>query len=249
MPTWHTGAAWRVVNSLNKLNEQLRAYAPRSVPPATDPNAWGSLADDAHSTSSDHYPKYLAALGATAVVTARDFPNAPALGLDGTVVTEHMRQQRDPRVGYIIFNRHITGPNHGWQWEVYTGSDPHREHFHVSSVHTGLADSAAAWSLPGQSAASTPLEDIMFVRSAASGGVFVGSGRALTGAEWNTVPADQKVISVTVATDAAARELFASTTAVQIDPDMLRDAVEAAVSGVVSTAVRAELLKTHLAVD
>lgn len=148
---WSTGQAWRVVNSLNKLNEQLRAYAPRSVPPATDPNAWGSLADSAHSTSSDHYPHFYPVLGSTAVVCARDFPNAPGLGLDGNVVTEHMRQARDARIGYIIFNRRITGPNHGWIWQAYDGPDPHDTHFHVSSVHTAIADSTAAWSLPGGS--------------------------------------------------------------------------------------------------
>lgn len=148
---WQSGQAWRVVNSLNKLNEQLRAYAPRAVPPATDVNAWGALADDAHATSSDHYPHYYAALGGTAVVCARDFPHAPGLGLDGGVITEHMRQARDGRVQYIIFNRRITGVNYGWQWHTYTGDDPHNTHFHVSSVHGAIADSVAPWSLPGGS--------------------------------------------------------------------------------------------------
>jgi hypothetical protein len=107
--TWHPGENWRVVHSLDRLNQQIRAYAPRSVPPATDPNAWGSLADDAHSTSSDHYPHFYAALGSTAVVCARDFPHAPALGLNGSVVTEALRASRDARIGYVIFNRRITG--------------------------------------------------------------------------------------------------------------------------------------------
>lgn len=152
MPTWHTGQAWRIVNSLNKLNEQIRAYAPRAVPPATDPNSWGALADNAHSTSSDHYPHYYTALGGTAVVCARDFPHAPTLGLDGHIVTEAIRISRDPRIGYIICDRRITGPNHGWRWDTYTGDDPHNTHFHVSSVHDGRADSTAAWTLPGLSA-------------------------------------------------------------------------------------------------
>jgi hypothetical protein len=162
MPTWHTGAAWRVVNSLNKLNEQIRAYAPRALPPATSADAWGSIADNAHSTSSDHYPHYYAALGSTAVVCARDFPHAPGLGLDGGVVTEHLRQSRDPRLQYVIFNRRITGRNYAnedgeWIWHNYTGDDPHNTHFHVSGVHGTVADSVAAWSLPGGvSAASIP---------------------------------------------------------------------------------------------
>jgi hypothetical protein len=154
--TWHTGQAWRVVNSLNKLNDQIRAYAPRAVPPATDVNAWGALADNAHSTSSDHYPHYYSALGGTAVVCARDFPHAPGLGLDGHVVTEALRISRDPRIGYLICDRRITGPNHGWRWETYTGDDPHDTHFHVSSVHTAAADETRAWTLPGVRAESAP---------------------------------------------------------------------------------------------
>lgn len=149
MATWSKGQQWRVVGSLNVLNTQIRAYAPRAVPPATDVNAWGSIADDAHSSTSDHYPHYYSTLGAIAVVCARDFPHAPTLGLDGGVVTEALRQSRDPRIGYLIFNRRITGPNHGWAWQSYSGSDPHDTHFHVSSVHTAVADSTAAWTLPG----------------------------------------------------------------------------------------------------
>jgi hypothetical protein len=148
---WSRGQPWRVVNSLNVLNEQIKAYAPRAVPPATPASSWGSIADDAHSSTSDHYPHAYSALGSTAVVCARDWPHAPALGLDGHVVTEALRISRDARVGYIICDHRITGPNHGWQWQTYTGSDPHDTHFHVSSVHTAAADSTAAWSLPGSS--------------------------------------------------------------------------------------------------
>lgn len=154
MAIWTKGQSWRVTNSLNTLNQQVRAYAPRSVPPATPVDSWGALADDAHSASSDHYPHYYTALGSTAVVCARDFPHAPALGLDGGVVTEHMRRARDARVGYIIFNRRITGPNHGWLWDPYDGDDPHDTHFHVSGVHTAIADSTTPWSLPGGLAAA-----------------------------------------------------------------------------------------------
>lgn len=162
---WTTGQPWRVVNGLNKLNEQIRAYAPRAVPPATDVDAWGSIADNAHSETSDHYPHYYSALGSTAVVCARDFPHVPELGLDGGVVTEHMRQARDPRVQYIIFNRRITGVSYRWRWYTYTGSDPHNTHFHVSSVRTAVADGTQAWSLPssGLAAATEKENNIMYL--------------------------------------------------------------------------------------
>lgn len=152
---WTKGQAWRVVNGLNQLNAQIRAKYPQAVPPATDINSWGAIADDAHSASSDHYPHYYSALGSTAVVCARDFPHAPNLGMDGGTITEHMRQQRDHRVQYIIFNRRITGVNYGWSWHTYTGDDPHDTHFHISSVHTAVADGTEAWSLPGSSVAAS----------------------------------------------------------------------------------------------
>jgi len=187
---WTKGQPWRVADALQKLNEQVRAYAPRSVPPATPVTAWGSIADDEHSSSSDHYPHFYSALGTIAVVCARDFPHAPALGLDGGVVTEALRISRDSRIGYLIFNRRITGPNHGWRWEDYDGSDPHDTHFHVSSVHTAAADDTRPWALPG----ATPNgDDDMFLRAVdapLSGSIYlVGGGKvkSISGPEWAKV--------------------------------------------------------------
>jgi len=189
---WTKGQPWRVVNSLQQLNGQIRAYAPRSVPPATSVDAWGALADDAHSSSSDHYPHFYSALGTTAVVCARDFPHAPALGLDGGVVTEALQASRDGRIGYLIFNRRITGPNHSWQWQPYDGSDPHDTHFHVSSVHTAIADDMRAWTLPGAppSASSTHGDDMTFLRNTSNGGIYLAAGGHVVGvesAEWKAV--------------------------------------------------------------
>lgn len=155
---WQKGQKWRVVKSLDLLNAQVRAYAPRSVPPATSVYAWGSIADSAHSTSSDHYPHYYSALGPVAVVCARDFPHAPKLGLDAGLITEKLRLSRDPRIQYIIFNRRITGPNYNWQWSKYNGSDPHDTHWHISSVRNAKADGTQPWAIPG---AGTPVAKIL----------------------------------------------------------------------------------------
>ncbi|WP_174526338.1 peptidoglycan-binding protein [Micromonospora maritima] len=144
---WSKGQPWRTVRSLDRLNEQIRATYPRAVPPATSAASWGSIADSAHSSTSDHYPHFYSALGATAVVCARDFPHAPNLGLDAHKVAEQLRASRDPRIGYIISNRRITGPNYGWRWSSYSGSDPHDTHIHVSTVHTAAADSGADWQI------------------------------------------------------------------------------------------------------
>lgn len=165
--TWRRGQPWRTARSLDVLNAQIRAHAPHAVPPATDINAWGALADSAHSTGSDHYPHWLTGLGPVAVVTARDFPHAPRLGLDGYAITEHLRQTRDPRIKYVIFAGRVTGPSHRnalgiWIWDVYTGSsDKHFTHFHVSVVGRPIADNITPWSMPGGIAPAPTGEETM----------------------------------------------------------------------------------------
>lgn len=153
--TWSKGQPWRVVRSLERLREQIRAAYPQAVPPATPVTAWGSIADSAHSTTSDHYPHYYSVLGSTAVVCARDFPHAPALGLDAHALADRLRASRDPRIGYVISNGRITGPNYGWRWASYSGSDPHDTHIHVSTVHTAAADDARDWQI-GEDVDMTP---------------------------------------------------------------------------------------------
>lgn len=144
---------WRLVRSLETLRAQVRKAAPRAVPPATDVNAWGTVGDTAHTSTSDHSPHVYSALGSTAVVCAADFPHAPALGLDGDAFTEALRRSQDPRIGYVIFNGRIfSSTNAPWTWRTYTGSDPHRDHWHVSTVHTAAADNTAAWQMPGGTA-------------------------------------------------------------------------------------------------
>jgi hypothetical protein len=147
--------SWRLVRSLERLREQVRAAAPRSVPPATVASAWGTIGDAAHSSTSDHSPHVYAALGPTPVVCAADFPHAPALGLDGGLFAEALRRSRDPRIAYVIFNRRIfSSTNAPWTWRTYSGSDPHDTHWHVSVVHTAAADDTRSWAMPGTAGAA-----------------------------------------------------------------------------------------------
>lgn len=142
--------AWRLVKSLDRLRQQVRTTAPLAVPPATAASAWGTIADAAHDSTSDHAPHTYTALGSTPVVCAADFPHAPALGLDGGAFTETLRQSRDPRIAYVIFNGRIfSSTNTPWTWRTYTGSDKHDTHWHVSTVHTAAADSIEPWQMPG----------------------------------------------------------------------------------------------------
>jgi hypothetical protein len=131
----------------------VRAAAPRAVPPATPASAWGTIGDTAHTSTSDHSPHTYAALGSMPVVCAADFPHAPALGLDGGAFTEALRQSRDARIAYVIFNgRVFSSTNAPWVWRTYTGSDRHDTHWHVSVVHTARADDTSPWQMPGAAA-------------------------------------------------------------------------------------------------
>lgn len=139
-----------MAGSLEVLNAQIRREHPRALPPATNVNAWGALADNEHEASSGHYPHYIAGMGSTAVVVARDFPHAPALGLDGGSVTEALRLSRDARIDYVIFNRrifsgHQVGSVKPYAWRHYAGPDPHDTHFHVQVRAVASSDGSAPW--------------------------------------------------------------------------------------------------------
>lgn len=144
-------AEWRVVRSLLTLRDQINALAPgRSK--ASD----GTVGDAAHQAgTSDHNPARYSALGSTPVVCALDVTQDPAHGADMGPIAEALRLSRDRRIGYVIFNRRITGPNHGWAWDRYSGSDPHTNHMHVSTVHTAAADDTSPWRISSAPAASS----------------------------------------------------------------------------------------------
>jgi hypothetical protein len=79
-------------------------------------------------------------------VDAGDFTQDPDHGADMAVISEAIRVSRDRRVSYVIWNRHITGPSHGWRWDPYDGSDPHTNHMHVS-VNDVHHDETQDWSI------------------------------------------------------------------------------------------------------
>lgn len=173
---WRKGQDWRVVRSLNKLNEQVRAAHPRATPPATPSDSWGSIADSEHSSTSDHYPHYYNALGPVAVVCARDFPHAPRLGLDAHEIADSLQRSRDSRLRYIISNRRIAGASSGWEWDHYSGKDPHDTHIHVSSVRTARADNEADFDIGGDMAITQDEIDRIAAKAAST---IINSGTIL----------------------------------------------------------------------
>ena len=109
------------------MRAQFNAHSPgRSK--ASD----GWIGDAAHAAStSDHNP-WVKHQG-VGIVTALDITHDPKNKVDTWAIAEFMRQQRDPRVKYVISNRRIFSATVSpWAWRTYTGSNPHSSHMHVS---------------------------------------------------------------------------------------------------------------------
>lgn len=137
--------AWRLAASLTTLRNQINAQAPKRNK-ASD----GTIGDAAHQKSgsaSDHNPWLRD--GKTGVVSALDVTHDPRNGVDTYSLAEHLRQQRDNRIKYVISNYRIFSATVSpWTWRKYTGSHPHHTHIHVSVVSTKSGyDNASDWNL------------------------------------------------------------------------------------------------------
>lgn len=135
--------AYRIAKSLDTLRSQFNQQFPNR-----NKTADGWIGDAAHaSRSSDHNPWVKD--GSTGIVTALDITHDPRNGVDIATITEHMRLQRDSRIKYVICNARIfSSTTSPWQWRTYTGSNPHRSHFHVSVNSTkGHYDNTTQWNI------------------------------------------------------------------------------------------------------
>lgn len=150
--------AWRVAVSLQMLLGEINDLAPgRSK--ASD----GSIGDQAHQSGwSDHNPN------AADVVCARDFTHDPGAGADMHIITRRIVATDPPALKYVIYNRQIWTPGHGW--DPYGGSNPHTQHAHVSvgwgpdGRSTGPYDDTSPWGV-----ATTEGDHDMFVSKGDSG--------------------------------------------------------------------------------
>lgn len=137
--------AWVAAGSLLEIRRQCDALAPtRST--ASD----GTIGDARHvqeGVTSDHNPRFY--LGKW-YVTAIDITNDVAHGMPGEWLAASLAITGDPRVKYVIWDRHIwmtSGP-HRYQWQQFEG-DPHTSHVHLSVEMTPLAvQSQIVWTLP-----------------------------------------------------------------------------------------------------
>ena len=149
---------WRLARGLEKLRTQVNAAYPKR-----SKSSDGSIGDANHaSRSSDHNPWVTDPSGPN-VVTAIDITHDPAHGFDSYAFAEMLRQNRDPRIKYIISNRKICSGKNGpspWTWRRYTGSNPHDHHCHISILPDKKSyDDTSAWSLVGAPTADSPSTD------------------------------------------------------------------------------------------
>lgn len=106
----------------------------------------GWIAGASHRQSGPHFPEYPPPPGNPPYeVDAIDPPHDPARGADMAVLTEALRQSRDPRIKLVIFNRRIfSSYDHAegdpFTWRPYREEDPHTGHAHIERTDTRRDD-------------------------------------------------------------------------------------------------------------
>lgn len=132
---------WRVAKSLLHLRSQVDKLFPNR-----HKDNDGTIGDAAHaSRSSDHNPWVDGN-----VVTAMDITHDPIHGFDSYKFAEELRKSRDPRIKYVISNRHIFSTQvTPWVWRPYHGSNPHDHHVHISVLpNVKKYDDETDWKTP-----------------------------------------------------------------------------------------------------
>lgn len=117
----------------------------------------GTIGDAAHSSrSSDHNPD------PRGIVHAFDLTHDPNTGPDCHVLAERLRIRGDRRIKYVIWDRKIWNPSVSPKWRVYSGTNPHTKHMHVSvkSGETYENDVSPWWNgAPHQEDDMTPAQE------------------------------------------------------------------------------------------
>lgn len=130
---------WYVDKGLATLIAQVKKKFPGIVV--------GTIGDTAHQAEhSDHNPEADGSVDAADFMLGKHFTEENAQWLVNTLV--HFK---DPRIAYIIWNGRIISSTKqngkaAWTWRVYTGSNPHRDHPHVS-VNDKHETDASPWRL------------------------------------------------------------------------------------------------------
>lgn len=136
--------AWHLAKSLDTFRSQVNAKWP-----GRDKSSDGTIGDTAHSArKSGHNPDIDGA------VKAIDITHDPDRGLNCTELAEVIKNSKDPRIDYIIWNRKISNPViQAGAWRAYNGSNPHTMHMHLQVLKKGC-ESAEQWEAVGSTSVS-----------------------------------------------------------------------------------------------
>lgn len=148
---------WRVCDSLQTLLDQVNRLAPQR-----DKSADGGIGDAKHaSRDSDHNPWFTER--GVGVVTARDFTNDAAHGMDSHRLALALVETRDSRIKYVIDHGRICAGDAGpspWVWREYNGENKHDHHVHVSvkggPENKRFYDDARPWNIRMDATPSAP---------------------------------------------------------------------------------------------
>jgi hypothetical protein len=129
--------AWRLVNSLVTLRNEVNAMAPNR-----DKSSDGTIGDSAHANRpSDHNPE------ADGTVDALDIDHDPANGCDVDAIFAAIIANKDSRVKYLIRKGKICAGRNGpspWVWRDRGTDDAtdHVLHGHISVLDEGQDDTS-----------------------------------------------------------------------------------------------------------
>lgn len=161
-------AEWRIAKALLQLRAQIDTRYP-----GRSKKSDGGIGDTAHATrNSDHNPWVKD--GKIGIVTAIDITNDPAHGLQARALAQAILDTHDERIKYVISDAQIcsgTGQKEpAWKWRPYSGSNPHRHHFHISvKPEKKFYDDATRWGTKDAPPAYTPPPDLPMLRRGVSG--------------------------------------------------------------------------------
>ena len=153
---WTGDASNRLAKSLLTLFNQVEQSFPNRKRKGND----GTIGDAAHQAEgdkSDHNPHVH--VGATGVVTALDITHDPVNGFDAGAFAESLRQEKDPRISYVIFNGRIFNSKVSpWEWRARNrGPGDHSEHVHISVLaDPTLFDDPKPWKFDKSQSVAPP---------------------------------------------------------------------------------------------
>lgn len=128
-----SGSNWKLASALVQLMAEVDAKWPNR-----DRSTDGSIGDSAHSArKSEHNPD------SNRRVNAVDIDKG---GIDTDFLLSKLIA--DPRVWYVIWDKHIYSRTYGFAKRPYSGANAHTEHLHVSLYPNNPAgNSGASWDI------------------------------------------------------------------------------------------------------